>query len=103
MRIKKKSYVLNSRIELGDEVEEQATGVVGIVMAETLYVTGCRQYAVQPKSSEAGKVPDAHWFDGVRLKITRKHVMDVSVRSMDRRPETGGPGPIRSLSARRSV
>lgn len=57
------------RIELGSKVEDEVTGYVGTVIAYTVHLTGCVQFAVKSKVDKDGKMPEAEWIDEERLKV----------------------------------
>jgi len=55
-------------IEMGAEVTDQVTGFKGVVTGRAEYLTGCRQYGVQPKMKKGEKsLPRQQWFDEDRL------------------------------------
>ena len=56
-------------IELGSRVREIISGLEGIVVARSQYLTGCNGYGIQPGLDKDGKVPDATWFDENRLQV----------------------------------
>ena len=56
------------KFEMGAKVKDQITGFEGIVVACADYMTGCRQYCIQPKVKKGGKeYPKAYWLDEDRL------------------------------------
>lgn len=52
----------------GVYVEDQVTGVKGVIMARMDSLTGCNRYCVQPPLHE-GKLVDAVWFDEHSLVV----------------------------------
>jgi hypothetical protein len=54
--------------DLGSVVKEKVTGLVGVVMSQTVYFTGCKHYGVQQQSLTAdGKMKDWEYIDESRL------------------------------------
>lgn len=76
-------------MELGmeDRVRDRITGFAGVVTAVASYVTGCRQFFVQPKVDNDGKYQVGHWFDETRLELVA--LADISPAA--ERVENGGP------------
>ena len=75
------------KLELGIEVEDYVTGFRGIVTARCEYLTGCRQYAVQPKSKKKNSVDKGQWFDEDRLVVKGKGPK----KPKPKKKRTGGP------------
>lgn len=59
-------------IPLGQEVKDEVTGFVGIVIAKSEYLNGCIRYAVQAPMNKEGKVEEAEWIDGEQLTQTKR-------------------------------
>jgi len=59
-------------IELGSKVKDTITGFAGTATARVEYINGCIQYCIQPRMTEAGKMPSAKYIDEDQLKITSK-------------------------------
>lgn len=80
-----------SQIELGDKVKDIVTGVVGIAIGKSSWITGCDQYCVQQgKVSAEGKVSDGLWFDENRLSVVKRGACKIESDN-DPKPKTGGP------------
>jgi hypothetical protein len=63
-------------IELGDRVKDQISGYVGITVAITDWIYGCRRLMVQGEAlSSDGKPVDIQSFDEPQLTIVDKGVM----------------------------
>lgn len=68
----------NITINLGDEVQDQVSGFMGIAVARHHYLQGCNRISVQPLIDKDGKLPDTGVFDEPSLdvitpgKVTRK-------------------------------
>lgn len=77
-------------ILLGETVKDLITGVEGIVMARTVYLTGCSHIGVQQKAKDDGSVPDWYWTDERRFIV-----LEVPVFSFDNgiEEDLGGPAP----------
>jgi hypothetical protein len=63
--------ITTSPIELGDMVEDVATGFKGVAVERATYMNGCFSYAVLPKAVKTDILNDnsrASWVDHARLK-----------------------------------
>lgn len=59
----------NAKFGIGDLLEDRVTGFQGIVMAITLYSTGCKHYGLaSQKLKEDGSIADWEWIDQSRLE-----------------------------------
>ena len=56
-------------IELGSRVKDKVTGFSGIVVAVTIWLTGCVRYAVRPEELREGKRIEDDWFDEIELDV----------------------------------
>ncbi len=61
---------------LGLTMTDKITGVTGVVIAVTEYLTGCNQLLIQPPAGDSGVYVDCIWIDEQRLDniATRKRV-----------------------------
>lgn len=75
-----------SKIQLGDEVKHPITGVKGIVVSITEYVSGCKRMSVQQKVKKDGTLPDGLSFDEPELEVTK-------AKKLKRKTKTGGWKP----------
>jgi len=73
-------------IELGANVRDKVTGIAGIVIGRTEWLTGCRTYGVQPTKLKDGMAYDPVWHDETRLEVLKKGRVVTPVY-------TGGPAP----------
>lgn len=72
-------------IKLGDEVRDQVTGFIGIVVCRYEYLNGCDRFSLQPKVDKDGILPAPETFDEPQLKaVVKKKVKQGSKL-------TGGP------------
>ena len=56
------------KFEVGERVKDVVTGMSGVVMARSNFMTGCDQYGISPtKIGKDGKRPDWEYFDENRL------------------------------------
>lgn len=76
---------MGNAVELGVTAKDVVTGMEGVVTGKASYLTGCRQFLLSPKVSEAGESRDGHWFDEQRLEV-----LDVAKLELDNE-ETPGP------------
>lgn len=72
--------------ELGSRVKDKITGAVGVVIARTLWVTGCTTYGVQVCALKDGIPCDPMWIDEVRLETVKGETIDAGPPS-----DNGGP------------
>lgn len=72
-------------IELGVEVRDKISGLVGTVVARTEYLNGRIQYAVMPKMKKGATEMPSWSIDESQLEETRKKRVKVKKR------DTGGP------------
>lgn len=77
----------NPQFNLGDRVRDRVTGVEGVVVAITNYLTGCTHVSIQQPQRDDGAVPDWHSVD-VSLCDLVKHA---AVEGND--DDTSGPQP----------
>lgn len=59
-------------IELGDEVKHKHTGVRGIAVSRTTYISGCDRIAIQPKVKKDGTLPDPCSVDEPEIEIIKR-------------------------------
>lgn len=71
--------------EHGESLTDQISGFMGVVTGRADYITGCRQYLLQPKGESSNKKADAEWFDEGRLTHEPDKPKEVKPS------ETGGP------------
>lgn len=58
----------NFKFKLGERVKDIITGLSGVVMARSNFITGCDQYGISPtKLKKDGSRPDWEYFDENRL------------------------------------
>ena len=56
------------KFELGERVKDVVTGISGVVMARSQFITGCDQYGIcDTKPKKDGSRPDWEYFDENRL------------------------------------
>lgn len=60
---------MSDRIRLGMTVREKLTGIIGVVVGKTEYLTGCTHAAIQPRElNKDGKPADWEHFDIRKLE-----------------------------------
>lgn len=89
---------MSDLIELGDKVEDEVTGVVGIVIGMTKWLAQCDRAIVQPQGTHEGKPIEAFSVDVPHLKVIKKQVVkqNVQIVTIEGKTEvrrTGGPRP----------
>lgn len=76
----------NNHFELGEQLRDTVTGLVGIATGRIEYINGCTQYSLRGKVDKEGKVPDQHWVDSQQL-------IRVGAGIKVKQKATGGPTP----------
>lgn len=77
-------------MKLGDQVRDKVTGVKGVAVGKSEWLTGCNTYAIQPPVKEDGTVPDPYWVDEARIEVIEEPAKPV-LRAAG--GLTGGPQP----------
>lgn len=92
---------MQSRVKLGQKVQDVTSGVTGIVEAITEWLNGCIRITIQPPMKKDGTVPDRVTIDEPQLKILS--ATPVSLPGSPRVARTGGnqPGLPRGQQVRR--
>lgn len=72
---------------LGDRVKDRVSGMEGIVVAHTQWITGCSTYGVRPQGLKDFVPIDAVWLDEVQLEL----VVSLAVNFGPVVREHGGP------------
>ena len=67
-------------IKLGSKVRDIITGVEGIAVAKTDYLTGCTRYQVQRKAGKDGKIPELLHFDVEQIKLVKAGAVKIKSR-----------------------
>ena len=67
-------------IKLGSKVKDIITGVEGIAVSKTDYLTGCTRYQVQRKADKDGKIPEMLHMDIEQLKLVKANVVKIKSR-----------------------
>lgn len=63
------------KFELGERVKDCITGMTGVIMARSNFITGCDQYGIcDTKLTKDGKRPDWEYFDENRLVKSGKGI-----------------------------
>jgi len=65
--------MIKIKIELGDEIKHDITGVKGIATSRTSYVSGCDRITIQQKVQKDGKLPEGLQFDEPELTVVKKN------------------------------
>lgn len=80
------------KIELGSTVKDRITGLTGVVMARSEYLTGCTHVAIlATKLSKEGEVPEYEWIDETRCILDKTKKIIKLVEKDTKEP--GGPMP----------
>lgn len=77
------------KFEMGEVVKDRVTGFKGVILAQSLYFTGCRHYGLCAQGLKDERPIPWEWFDETRLvkvKGAKKVVMKP-------REERSGPHP----------
>jgi len=60
---------MEPKIKLGQRVKDKVTGFEGIAVSRILYLNGCVQYNVNPKTDKNGDTRKGLWVDEDQLII----------------------------------
>lgn len=79
------------KFELGERVKDVITGMSGVIMARSNFITGCDQYGISPtKLKKDGSRPDWEYFDenrlvktGIGIKLPEQKKGEKTVRGFD--------------------
>ena len=77
-------------INLGDSAKDRVTGVEGIVVGRTSWLTGCDRIGLQRPADKDGKVPDVWWADVTTCERVKANEALVGEEES---PAPGGPQP----------
>jgi hypothetical protein len=83
-------------IQNGDKVEDIVTGVKGIVVCYSTYLTGCDRVSIQAKAMKDGQAPNWHMCDINSVRLLEKGKITI-VDSNTPREERGGPQPSQQI------
>ena len=72
--------------QLGSYARDLVTGGKGVLTGRIEYLTGCRQYILQPKADKDGVVGDSRWVDEDRLLILEDG--HVTIETQNNGPDT---------------
>ncbi len=82
---------MTTKFKLGDILKDAVTGFEGVVLAMTVFYTGCIHYALQPrKLNKEGKENDWAWYDESRLTFAGKRL---ELPGQVKTPARSGPFP----------
>lgn len=83
------------KYELGLEAKDLITGFCGVITARVEFITGCKQYVLQPPVDKDGKIPESIQFDENRMEITGKGpikaIVGIKEGTKKKKEELGGP------------
>lgn len=68
------------KINLGDSVKDEISGVKGVVVAQYSYLYGCHRSVVQPEGMMDGKPIASSTFDTAQLKLMKRNVVQPTHR-----------------------
>jgi hypothetical protein len=80
---------MNFKIELNATVKDQVTGFTGVVTGRVEYLTGCRQYLVQPPVKKDKEFVNSIWMDEDRLQVTKASKGALTVKNAG--PDAAAP------------
>lgn len=76
---------METEIELGDTVRCIHTGFTGTAVVKSIFINGCVQYEVLPKSKKKDVMPEAQGIDVASLEVVS------NCKKEAKETETGGP------------
>ena len=80
------------KANLGDEVKDKVTGLVGVVTAHAKHLYGCDRVFVQPPIGSDGKIPDGWWVDIMSVEVKKAaKVKSENTEQPRAERKTGGP------------
>lgn len=73
---------MSNLFALGQRLRHRVSGLEGIAVSRTEFLSGCIRYALQPKVTAANpeKLPEASWFDVEELEFVDHGVSDVHAK-----------------------
>ena len=77
--------------KLGQRARDIVTGIEGIIIGISSWLTGCNTCGIKPPVRKDGTNPDVTWVDEMRVEV----LDSVSIFDKRTQPdlETGGPAP----------
>ena len=84
-----------NRINIGDRVKDDVTGLQGIVTGIVDYISGCQQLLVQPPVDNDGKFVSSHWIDEDRLEVVDAGAITITPRAQQVHPGADAPAPVK--------
>lgn len=82
-----------AKIDLGVIVKDKVSGLVGVVMGRTEYLTGCAHIGIAPqKVRPDGSLADWQWVDETRCELVRGKKR-ISLSEPADTVSKGGPAP----------
>jgi len=88
---------MKPKIKLGDRVECQVTGLIGIASSRITYLNGCVQYGIEPPY-QPGTDLKSHYVDAQQLEVIEGGLNDAEEDQTIPRVRTGGPQGHRTPS-----
>lgn len=76
-------------VELGDKVKCLISGMEGIAVGRSTYLSGCEQICVKPQLVKDGAPVLGTWIDEPMLEIVEKATVKISRAAVEAQP--GGP------------
>jgi len=73
--------------KLGDRVQDEVTGVIGIMTGKSMFLYGCERFSIQAPVKADGTIPESHWCDAPQVKVVKTKAAKTGGR------DTGGPMP----------
>ena len=79
--------------DLGMTAKDIVTGIEGIIIGKSSWITGCDTYGIKQPAKKDGTQIDIHWVDEARVEILdSESIFDKTKKQPDR--STGGPTPM---------
>lgn len=79
--------------DLGSEVRDTVSGLVGVVTCNSIWRFGCTRICVQPKMLHEGKPVEGVWIDEQQLVLVAETV-DKPLREFPAGPRGDQKGPV---------
>ena len=74
---------------LGKTGRDKVTGFEGTITGVAVYLTGCNQYLLRPKTKEDGSMIEGHWFDDMRVEVSGKTIKLEDGKKKTKPPKNG--------------
>jgi hypothetical protein len=82
-----------NELKLGQKARDIVTGIEGIIIGKTEWLTGCNTYGIKPPVKEDGTNLEAIWVDEIRIEIVDPVSIFDKKKQQQSKDDAGGPQP----------